>query len=172
MPRGIFGNFLCPACQRAGHMPAAGGQNAQNATPEVVGRRRVEKKSVGITIPPHTGRVAVQALSCPEVPQVVARPQKRRRDFVEKKRGRLRSRDGNMPKRCNVNVAWWICRPWFHRSHGFICLCCVFSRFLCHGGVSHDFYATARAQSVCTPNLTFGLRFSIYLCFPRFISAN
>ena len=54
-----FGNFLCPACQRAGHTPAAEGQNAQTATPVVEGRRRVNKNSSGTAITPHTGRVAV-----------------------------------------------------------------------------------------------------------------
>ena len=29
VPHLFFGNFLCPACQRAGHTPAAEGQNAQ-----------------------------------------------------------------------------------------------------------------------------------------------
>ena len=57
---------------------------------------------------------------------------------------------------------WWICWPWFHRSHGFIRFCSVLSQFLCHGCVSQDFYATARARSVCTPNLTFGWKFLIY----------
>ena len=67
-----FGNFLCPACQRAGHMPAAGGQTP--STPRWGWcRRRVVKKSVCITIPPRTARVTVCTLCCPVVPHVVAR---------------------------------------------------------------------------------------------------
>ena len=64
-------------------------------------------------------------------------------------------------ERCVVDLSAMVSQiAWFIR------LCCVFLQFLCHGGVSNDFYATARAQSVCTPNLTFGLRFSIYSRFP------
>ena len=91
---------------------------------------------------------------CLEKPRHVAQP---RRKYAQKVQC----------ERCVVDLSAMVSQiAWFIR------LCGGFSQCLCHGGVSHDFYATARAQSVCTPNLTFGLRFSIYSCFPLFISAN
>ena len=40
--------------------------------------------------------------------------QQRRRTFLNKKRVMSHSRTGNMPQRCNVNVSWCSCRPWFY----------------------------------------------------------